>query len=59
MRREVPLVITTVAGLIFAISYFIPHWPFNELENMFGDWIGIIQAFAIWLGSINLLKVSL
>lgn len=59
MKREIPLIITTVAGLAFAISYFIPHSPFGEFENMFGEWIGIIQAFAIWLGAINLLKVSL
>ena len=59
MRREIPLIITAVAGLVFAISYFIPHWPFGEAENIFGDWISIVQAFAIWLGMINLAFVSL
>lgn len=59
MRREVPLVITTVAGLLFAISYFIPHWPFGESESIFGEWISIVQAFAIWLGALNLMKVCL
>ncbi|MFQ5499911.1 MAG: hypothetical protein ACE5FH_09580 [Candidatus Zixiibacteriota bacterium] len=58
MRREVPLIITTIAGLVFAISYFVPHWPFGESESVFGDWISIVQAFAIWLGALNLLKVS-
>lgn len=58
MRREIPLIITSVSGLVFAISYFIPHWPFGESEAIFGDWISIIQAFAIWLGALNLIKVS-
>ena len=58
MRREIPLIITSVAGLVFAISYFIPHWPFGESESIFGDWISIVQSFAIWLGALNLIKVS-
>lgn len=58
MRREIPLIITSVSGLVFAISYFIPHWPFGESEAIFGDWISIVQAFAIWLGALNLVKVS-
>ena len=58
MRREVPLLITSIAGLVFAISYFIPHPPFGESESMFGDWITIVQSFAIWLGALNLMKVS-
>ena len=58
MRREVPLIITSIAGLVFAVSYFIPHWPFGESESIFGDWVAIVQSFAIWLGALNLLKVS-
>ena len=59
MRREIPLIITSIAGLVFAISYFIPHWPFGDAETIFGDWISIVQSFAIWLGALNLLKVCL
>lgn len=59
MRREIPLLITSVAGFVFAISYFIPHAPFGNAESIFGDWVSIVQAFAIWLGVLNLLKVSL
>ena len=58
MRREIPIIITTVSGLVFAISYFIPHQPFGELESKFGDWVTIVQAFAVWLGALNLLKIS-
>lgn len=58
MRREVPLLITGIAGVIFIIQYFIPHFPFNRLSNWFSDWFSIIAACAIWLGALNLIKIS-
>lgn len=59
MRREVPLIITTIAGLVFAISYFIPVFPFSSAQSIFGDWVTIVQSFAVWLGVLNLLKFSI
>lgn len=58
MRREVPLIITAVVGIVFVIQYFIPHYPFNQLNQWFSDWFSIIGACAIWLGALNLLKIS-
>lgn len=58
MRREVPLIITFVVGIVFVIQYFIPHPPFDELNNWFSDWFSIVAAFAIWLGALNLMKIS-
>jgi hypothetical protein len=59
MRREIPLIITAVAGIAFVVQYFIPHTPFNRIENLFTDWLSIIAACAIWLGALNLLKLSI
>lgn len=59
MKREIPIAITFVVGIVFALAYFIPHRPFSDLERQFGDWFGIIAAFAIWLGALNLMKSSL
>ena len=58
MRREIPIAITFVVGIVFALAYFIPRWPFNQFEVQFGDWFGIIAAFAIWLGALNLMEIS-
>jgi hypothetical protein len=58
MRREIPIAITFTVGTVFALAYFIPRWPFNQFEGQFGDWFGIIAAFAIWLGALNLMKIS-
>jgi hypothetical protein len=58
MKREIPLVITSVVGIAFVIQYFIPHSPFDRFEQLFSDWFFIIAACAIWLGALNLLKLS-
>ncbi|UCD18601.1 MAG: hypothetical protein JSV44_01005 [Candidatus Zixiibacteriota bacterium] len=36
----------------------MPHYPFNKLNGWFSDWFSIIGACAIWLGALNLLKIS-
>lgn len=59
MKREIPLAITFIVGTIFIIAYFIPHWPFNRFESWFQDWFAIVAAFAIWLGALNLIRISL
>lgn len=58
MRREIPLLITGVAGIVFIVQYFIPHFPFSRFSNWFSDWFSIVAACAIWLGALNLLKMS-
>lgn len=58
MRREIPLLITGIIGFIFVIRFFIPHEPFASMEDTASSWIQVIQAFAVWLGVLNLIKVS-
>jgi hypothetical protein len=58
MRREIPMTITAVVGVVFVIQYFIPHYPFNNFNAWFSDWFSIIGACAIWLGALNLMKIS-
>ncbi len=58
MRREIPLLITAIAGIGFVIQYFVPHYPFGKLSDWFSDWFSIVGACAIILGALNLLKVS-
>jgi hypothetical protein len=59
MRREIPLLITGIVGFAFVIQYFVPHRPFSDLNNWFSDWFSIVQACAIVLGVLNLMKVSI
>jgi hypothetical protein len=56
MRREVPLVLTAIAGLTMIVSHFIP--PLNMLKDLIEDWFFIIAAFAIYLGILNLIRIN-
>jgi hypothetical protein len=58
MRREIPTFIALFVGVVCIVQFFIPHRPFGMLVDTFSDWFGILQAFAIWLGALNLLRVS-
>ncbi|HEX9750075.1 MAG TPA: hypothetical protein VGB22_02115 [candidate division Zixibacteria bacterium] len=59
MKREVPLILTGVVGVVFIIQFFIPHEPFHSLADVFSDWFSIIESCAIWLGAFNLIKLSM
>ncbi len=62
MRREVPIVITFVVGIIMLLTNFIKigagevgliqQWS-SELSN----WVIIVAAFAVGLASVNLMKI--
>lgn len=58
MRREIPTAIAFFIGIVCIVQFFIPHWPFGTLVDTFSLWFQVLQAFAIWLGALNLLKVS-
>ena len=59
MKREIPLLITGFVGIVFIVQFFIPHEPFSSMADIFADWFSIIEACAIWLGALNLIKLSL
>jgi hypothetical protein len=59
LKREIPLLLTGIVGFTFLIQFFIPHPFLRFLADMFSDWFSIIAAAAIWLGALNLIRVSL
>ena len=58
MRRQVPLVITFITGMLTIVAYFMPHQPFGGLRDLFNEWAIVIAAFALILGVLNLIKVN-
>jgi hypothetical protein len=58
MKRRVPLFLTAAVGIIYVIQFFVPHRPVSGMQDLLNDWVQIIAAFAIWLGVLNLMKVS-
>ncbi len=58
MKRRVPLFITGFVGVVYVVQFFVPHRPFSGMQDLLADWVQIVMAFAIWLGALNLMKVS-
>jgi hypothetical protein len=57
MRRELPLAICFIMGVIMAVQFFIPHrysqWLFDNMLK----WLIIVLTFAMLLGILNLIKL--
>jgi hypothetical protein len=59
MRREVPMIILATTAVIYIVSFFIPHPPMDSIEETFSNWYLVVAAFAIFLGVLNLMQLSL
>ena len=57
MRRQVPLIITFVVGIVLIFSVFIP--PMETWGEDFTLFFDIIAVFAFFLGGGNLLRVHI
>jgi len=54
MRRQVPLTVCLVAGIVFLLQYFSPHpWPTYITGRML-KWTIVIGFFALGVGLISL-----
>lgn len=61
MRREVPLAITFVIGMIMLLASFFGTkagtGPLQIWSKELGTWVIIVSAFAVGLASVNLLRI--
>lgn len=62
MRREVPLIITFIAGMIVLLANIFTSAdgsPFiiKEWADLLTDWVVIVTAFAVGLASVNLFRI--
>lgn len=58
MRKEVPLIITFLAGAFFIADYFIPHTGFSNIAAMVNGWAIIVIAASYILGVLNILRIN-
>jgi len=59
MRREIPLAICFIMGIVMTVQFFVPHYSSQWLfENML-KWLIIIAIFALLLGLLSLVKVHI
>ncbi len=50
MRRQIPLAITFIGGVVMIIQYFIPHQISQEIYRGVLDWQMIVGGFVLVLG---------
>ncbi|MFY4728187.1 hypothetical protein, partial [Nitrospira sp. BLG_2] len=54
LRRQLPLLITLVTGLLFAAQYYVPHPASEQMLTSATKWLQIIGGFALILGVTSL-----
>ena len=57
LRRQLPLAITLIMGVTFALQYYIPHPISEEAITHLSKWMQIISGFALVLGLASLFQV--
>ncbi len=56
MRKQVPITITLIVGIVMILSYFLP--PISKFNETFQQWFIVISAAVMILGIINLISVN-
>jgi hypothetical protein len=54
LRRQLPVLITFVMGIVFALQYYVPHPASEQLLTTVNKWLQIISGFALVLGVTSL-----
>jgi hypothetical protein len=54
LRRQLPLLITLVTGLLFVGQYYVPHPASEQMLTSATKWLQIIGGFALILGVTSL-----
>ncbi len=57
LRRQFPLVITFITGVLFTLQYYVPHPASEKLLTEGSFWIQIIGLFALVLGVTSLFHI--
>ena len=57
MKRNVPLMIALLGGLLMIFQYFIPHQASQDVFNYYTEWAPLVGAFALILGVGSITRV--
>lgn len=58
MKREIPMVISIVAGIFVLIGFFVPHRAVRTTYDDIQQWVIIVVAFTYVLGMANVLRIN-
>jgi hypothetical protein len=56
MRREIPMMVAFVAGVIIILEFFVP--ALRDVAVGIQNWYLVVVAFAILVGAFNLLRMN-
>ena len=56
MRREIPMIVAFVAGVIIILEFFVPS--LRRVAGEVQNWYLVVVAFAILVGAFNLLRMN-
>jgi hypothetical protein len=59
MKKEIPLAITFITGLIIIVTFFIPHQPLGTMQQRLLLWYSIVLGFTMLLGMDSLLRSNI
>lgn len=59
MKRQLPLILVFVSGMLMVIQYFVPAEFSDRFYEFMLDWTVIIGIFALALGVWSLIRVSI
>jgi len=59
MKKEIPLAITFITGLIIIVTFFIPHQPLGTMQQRLLIWYSIVLGFTLLLGMDSLLRSNI
>lgn len=57
MKRNVPLMIAMIGGLVMIIQYFIPHRISQNVFDYYTEWAPLVGSFALILGVGSITRV--
>lgn len=57
MRRELPIAIAFIVGVLVIVSFFFSSKPLTNAAQTVQNWGIIVAAFALGLASVNLIQV--
>ncbi|HTY09192.1 MAG TPA: hypothetical protein VMF29_08505 [Candidatus Edwardsbacteria bacterium] len=55
MKKEIPLAITFLTGVIIVVTFFIPHQPLGSMQQRLLIWYSIVLGFTTLLGVDSLM----
>jgi hypothetical protein len=59
MKKNIPLVITFLTGLVIVVTFFTPHQPMGSMQQRLLIWYSIVLGFTMLLGIDSLLRSNL